>query len=104
MTRETRRKAGTRKRLSGLGDCEGAVDRDAAVDHAPAPRGPPNLDLLDRRRIAQAEVERQGALREVSGLSVVPLREGPAAGRDRDRRAEALPIRLGARERDLKEV
>src|SRR5262245_30979795 len=69
--------------LRRLGDPQRRVDPGFLDDRFPAGR-PEHLDALDRGGAAQAEVQRQRALREVAGFPVVDLRLRPAAGRDTD--------------------
>src|SRR6185503_14489765 len=54
--------------------------------------GPGDFDLIDGRRVAQAEVEWHNALGKIAGLAVLPLREGSPARMDANESPDGVVV------------
>src|SRR5205823_12593239 len=88
-----------------LDQLDGLPARERAGDGLMSTRRPAHLDGGGVVRVAQAEIERQVALRQVPGLPVHDLEAPPAVGQDhRDLRAQPLAVRAGAAQPDLEEM
>src|SRR5436309_4934273 len=89
------------KQLLALSDRQQSVEGNSFAEGLLLPGRPVDVEAVDFAGVTQAEVERHGTLREITGLPVVIARVGPGTGVDLDRGAESIAIGNCANESDL---
>ena len=82
-------------------DGEQGIDRDFFGQHLPPAGGPEDFNPVNVRGIVQPEIKRHGALRKVTGFSIVETNESFVATRHFDRGSKSIAIGNRADEFDI---